>query len=771
MNKIKEVCNLNRYDESKVEKILVLFSFLFVLILTILLSYHSDFTRNNNLLFESDTARVIEDATEMAVYHYRLNVHPLYVIMIQPLVNLLKGITIDKILALIIVQSLITTASIWLLYKTLSFFSKDKNKKVLLCLLYLFSFSNIIYTAGIELYNLAALGLIALWYYAIKIYQAKKASKIDCLVLILLGVVSLGVTITNFVVFGIVIFILWISKKVKLHQAIIIGLSSIVLMVGVNVAQGLIWHTTPLIYKQDLREERGWNDPISYREKVKRMIKDDYYHTYVANNIEVKVTYGNEYLIQNFVFKFKDKENPISFLIVTCFYILLLYMMIKNFKKNLMLNIGLLLTLLFNSFFHTIYGNASCFLYSLHFAYLGILLLGINLDEKKEKKWIPFLLRLIVLIELLMNSYGFMTILRYTIEIVPKSYFVATFGLPLTIVLETILFVVITFAIIFLVKLGKKVLKEKDKDKKILKGLGIAGLIFLIQCTFIGIEAVKQQNALLWLHFGPGDTINRRVYKTEYLEKDFKEYFQKETESLETYLDEYHTLKNEMGLEDNNGIDIIDMYLFGFGNRRKLAFVKNKLVDVNTKEVLYQFSVKERLIVPNEYAVVLETNDHHYIKFYEDNLGVHYVKDGKEEMVEGTEIPLNLPTFKKGKYQNIKKNLVAEILWNIEEGKIYSNRQIHLSLTTNQESVRNFLEKYSLKELLKEEEWDALQEENQEEQITSMNHISYPISYRWDAQSKEYDNLKIIDGMYEDWKYIPTDASMAAKILEKLEEN
>ena len=42
-------------------------------------------------------------------------------------------------------------------------------------------------------------------------------------------------------------------------------------------------------------------------------------------------------------------------------------------------------------------------------------------------------------------------------------------------------------------------------------------------------------------------------------------------------------------------------------------------------------------------------------------------------MIDGTNIPMKLYTFENQKYQNIKKVLYGEILFNIENGKVYSN--------------------------------------------------------------------------------------------------
>ena len=79
---------INKLKLNKPEVLLFLFSFFYLLVLGVTLSYNLDFSNNYNLLFNSDTARVIIDSTIVNANHYRIDVHPLYLIIIQPVVLL-----------------------------------------------------------------------------------------------------------------------------------------------------------------------------------------------------------------------------------------------------------------------------------------------------------------------------------------------------------------------------------------------------------------------------------------------------------------------------------------------------------------------------------------------------------------------------------------------------------------------------------------------------------------------------------------------------------
>lgn len=96
-------------------------------------------------------------------------------------------------------------------------------------------------------------------------------------------------------------------------------------------------------------------------------------------------------------------------------------------------------------------------------------------------------------------------------------------------------------------------------------------------------------------------------------------------------------------------------------------------MDINTKEVLYEFEEEERLIIPNIYTVLVKTTSNDYIKIYEDESGVHYSINKKSNIVEETDLKLELYNFDNQTYQQLKKELYGEILFNIKDSTIYPN--------------------------------------------------------------------------------------------------
>ena len=91
------------------------------------------------------------------------------------MVLLLGGFLHNKILSIIVLSSLVTSLSVVYLYKTLETIKEKEKSNILLSLIYLFAFSNIIFTTGLETYNFAACFLIMMWYYFIR----KEKEKFD----------------------------------------------------------------------------------------------------------------------------------------------------------------------------------------------------------------------------------------------------------------------------------------------------------------------------------------------------------------------------------------------------------------------------------------------------------------------------------------------------------------------------------------------------------------------------------------------------------------
>ena len=138
---------------------LILFIIFFFFYFSISCYINENISISFDYLFESDTPRVVKDFSEIFDNHYRMNVHPLFVLLFQPIIFLMDGIIHNKLLSIIIFSSIIGAFQVLIMYRTLNLVNKIKSISLLVSIIFGLSCSNVIFNSGIELYNLASLSM------------------------------------------------------------------------------------------------------------------------------------------------------------------------------------------------------------------------------------------------------------------------------------------------------------------------------------------------------------------------------------------------------------------------------------------------------------------------------------------------------------------------------------------------------------------------------------------------------------------------------------
>lgn len=659
------------YIKNNPEKILFIFSVIYLLMLGIILTYNYNIKDNINLIFDSDTKRIVQDMTEIDGFHYRLNVHPLFMLIVQPIYFIVNAFVHSKSLSIVIIISFVSSLTVLFLYKTLSKIEKDNKFNIIVSLIYLFSFSNIIFTASPETYNFSALFLLILWYYFIG--KNTKYNLLSKIILVVLGIFCFAFTITNIFIFIIVLLLLLIDKKLNIKNTIIIFITVIISVTCLNLGQKLIWNHAPVFFRLKVENETTYVDKKINLTKIKNVVENDYINSIISSDIFVNVKYATVYDENNYTIEFSN-ISMWKVIIISIFYITLLILLIRNFKTNKLLNIGLLIALFYNTLLHILYGNDGAFLYSEHFLYLIMLLFGVNYNSEKNitiKNKVKLYLLILLIIEIIKNNTIFIKIIEIVRDNIEPSYFAAHFKLLPTIICEVIILLILVSLVILTVYIKKVITKEKNNEKKLLLKLSIVGMIILFEGVFISLHSIELNNR--FLIFDIDNNIEEIVPKNKqyYTNKKFKKYFSKELKSLKEYQDECNELmKNYNHIKVNNLIRK-DTYYFGLANRKKLFYQDGKLIDIETKKIIEEFDVKEQYVIPNIYTVIIETKNGDYIKIYEDRDGIHYVNNKKEKLLDDTRIELY--DFSNQKYQNLKKELYGETLFNIKNETIYSN--------------------------------------------------------------------------------------------------
>ena len=87
--------------------IIFLISFIIYFILGMIITYYLNTFDTWGVMFEIDTPRVVGDLTLVEYDHYRIAVHPLFIILFQPIILLLTIIIKQPIISCILLQSII----------------------------------------------------------------------------------------------------------------------------------------------------------------------------------------------------------------------------------------------------------------------------------------------------------------------------------------------------------------------------------------------------------------------------------------------------------------------------------------------------------------------------------------------------------------------------------------------------------------------------------------------------------------------------------------
>lgn len=460
----------------------------FYFILGVYLSYLYDFSKTYDLIFGADTSRVLGDMTDVFGNHYRIKVHPLFVMIVAPFIYILNGITLDSVLSVIILSSLIGSLSVVVMYKIASIYIEEERTKILLMLIFGFSFTNLIFSSSTETFIFSGFFLILLWYFIITLLNKKeKINKIEYFYLILLGVISLGITITNIVVFLIIILTLLINKKIKFKKAFLIVILVFLLSIFLSLIQNFVWHNTPTLlqYKENYQEEEKYTNYDISIPKIKNVIINGFVNSIIASDVRLSDT-DNIYFLNN---------NSWTVVPVIIFYLLIIYFLIKNGSKNKILNIGVLLTVLFNCCLHTFYGNGEVFLYSCHFIYLVFLLLILNYKTLNHKNRINIILLILLVIQLIENAKIFKQVINLSSSILTPTYYRVLFHNPcLLIGIIFILFMIYLFSYLFYKNLKKFTI---NNDNKVFYLIMCILCIVSINLIFIGIHTTPKYNKIL----------------------------------------------------------------------------------------------------------------------------------------------------------------------------------------------------------------------------------------------------------------------------------
>ncbi len=383
----------------KNKKILIsgLIYFIIIFSLGMLFSYYFNTSNNWGIFDFFDTPRVLADLSVRGGSHYRLVVHPLFVIFFQPIVKILNLFVKNYIIVIIGIQSLTATISLIVFNAIIKKITTNKNLVTILTSIFALSYPQIIFSTIIETYIYAQIFLLLLWLFAF--YKIdKKFSVYDYIILLCLGIGCLGVTITNVVHYAIAVFILICfndNVKQRFIKYILMMTSVLAFSVLLSNIQNIVWPDTPNFFislidgffNKTTEELSYINLNVNFN-NVMNVLNSNFayffnFFSFTTDEMGTNITFVNSIF-----------SNIFSVICMILFMLINGYFIYKNFKnlKEHKLYFAMLMAYLFNFALHLFYGNDTAFLYICHYNYLILFIIAYVFNSLwkniKISKWL-----------------------------------------------------------------------------------------------------------------------------------------------------------------------------------------------------------------------------------------------------------------------------------------------------------------------------------------------------------------------------------------------
>ena len=368
---------INKY---KNQITIVLIGFMIYFILGMFVTYHLNTFDTWGVMFEIDTPRVVGDLTLINYDHYRIAVHPLFIILFQPTILLINIIIKEPIISSILLQSIISSLSLSIFYTITKKITTNNKISLLITTIFGLSFPQIVYTSNIETYIFAQFFLLLLWLFAINKVN-KKFKYWDYIILILLGIGSIAITITNFFQFIFVVLFIYTFNQKNKHRivnSIFIIITSLTFSIVLANIQNIIWPTAPNFFTKfitdfihNTSEESAYLSRTITLKNFMNVINSNYAQSY---NIFSLIIPNNSRGITFKSIFITDIFSIISFII---FIILNVRFLKKNKNKLSRQKIywALLISYTFNFILHILYGNDMPFLYICHYNFIIVFII------------------------------------------------------------------------------------------------------------------------------------------------------------------------------------------------------------------------------------------------------------------------------------------------------------------------------------------------------------------------------------------------------------
>lgn len=345
-----------------------------------------------NIFFYSDNTRALADMSAIAGSHGRINVHPLFLLLVQPAAQIIDGFVNYAPLAVILLESFAGAMLVTLLMAILNRLIPDQRLVYLFTFIFAFSFLQLLFSASPETYIFAGLGLAAYWYFVLLASEREGSfTKKELFLLVFFGAATFGITLTNYISYLIGLgYLLW--KRTPKPEPFFRNFMKINLLNAAEIyllcrMQRFVWKRSPLFWtsiqnavhgKKEYSEIKYIRWTFGFKKTV-QWAKGIFLRPLVSPGV---YWYAKETDVG-----FAEYSNALRFLLAV-FYLVFLLSLIRYVytvcksracKKHCFIA-AVVLAYAFNIAFHYVYGATYPFLYAPHYLFLMIIVMAVSVN-------------------------------------------------------------------------------------------------------------------------------------------------------------------------------------------------------------------------------------------------------------------------------------------------------------------------------------------------------------------------------------------------------
>lgn len=398
------------------------FTFLLYLFLGLCISYPVTFTKYT--FFGSDNQRVYGDLTNIIFNHYRIKVHPLFLLLTQTLTLFLNGLVNYSSMTVVLEEAFCGAMSVSIFYSILKIRKVEKSIRLLFTIIYEFSFSMVVFSTIPETFIFASLGLISYWYFVtITLESDNLFSGKEFLLIIFWGVVCFGITLTNYMSYIVGLIILLASRydrKDAVKKFLQINIINSIVILGLCIFQKYIWEDCPLFWTSIV----GWVQGEGYEEVLYMdwQVNVSKTLTWLNNIFLYPILSPDLYVIEQndslACILFNRYSNFFIEILLMLFYLAAFGCIIAKMVNMIRISekaerryiLGVSAAFCGNVVLHYIYGYMEAFMYTPHFLFLFLLLAAISFQNIKNRNmlnWMKAGLLILCIVEVINNLLFF----------------------------------------------------------------------------------------------------------------------------------------------------------------------------------------------------------------------------------------------------------------------------------------------------------------------------------------------------------------------------